>query len=115
MINMLKIKISSLVAESHIIRAAELKCKGENWGHIGEELHKHRVMDVRKELRSAGLAYGYLKGHDYETLECHVKEKHDGGAGKPDWDRIDSIVKKFGGDKYREFKNWNAEIQKKAA
>ncbi len=116
MINMLKVKIASLVAESRIIRASELKCKGDNWSHIADQLRFHRVMDVRKELRSAGLAYGYLKGHAYETLEGKVKEKHEGGSGSPDWDCVDRIVKKFGGSsKHQEFKNWNAEIQKKAA
>ncbi len=47
----LKIKISSLAAEARIIRREEQRWPGDHQIRTG--LHEHRVIDVRREARSA--------------------------------------------------------------
>lgn len=80
----LKIKIKSLADEARTIRNEEKKTSGET--RAG--LHQHRVIDVRREQRSALLAYGFLRGRDYRVMERTSRTK-------PDWKRIEKLVRKY--------------------
>lgn len=81
---MLKIKIKSLAEESKIIRLEEQRNK-----YLRVELHEHRVIDVRRESRASQLAYGYIRGRAYTSIE-------EGACTSPDWSKVASMVTKFG-------------------
>jgi len=85
----LKIKIMSLAAESRIIRREERRWPGPSFTRAG--LREHRIRDVRRESRAAGLAYGYLRGRHYRQLEAKCRDDN-----HPDWDRVVSLVAKYG-------------------
>ena len=74
----LKINIKSLAAESQIIKKAERKYKNEE---IRNNLHLHRVKDVRKEARITQLTLAAVKGTSYEKVERSAKTE-------PDWKKI---------------------------
>jgi hypothetical protein len=70
-------------------------------------LHTHRVLDVRKEARATNLAYGFLQGHAYKDVEKTAYTK-------PPWDRIESMVMRYGEDndvsaRKARFDTWKAE------
>ena len=81
----LKIKIINLGDEGKTIRANELK----TYGLERENLHNHRVNVVRKAARTNLLAYGYLRGKTYKSMEEYCYTKPDIGA-------ILKVVIKFG-------------------
>jgi hypothetical protein len=99
----LKIKIVSLAAEAQLIRSAERKIKAKHvkWrakvasraGTLPPDvffgLKTHRTDVVRQEARCAQLAYGFLRGNVYRTMEatCHRG---------PNWKRVEELVKKYG-------------------
>jgi hypothetical protein len=85
-IKFLKVKIKSLAEEARIIRLEEKRTRGS----LREQLHRHRVWDVRREARSAQLAYGYLRGRTYRQLESSARTE-------PDFARIGKLVSKYGG------------------
>lgn len=98
----LKIKVKSLAEEAKIIRNEERKYKGESPEFQG--LHLHRINDVRKESRSANLAYGFLKGRSYSQIE-HPNSR------RPDWDRVYNLIKKYNttidkDELHNKFKSW---------
>lgn len=96
----LKIKIKSLAAEARIIRLEELRRKG---GDVRTSLHHHRVGVVRREARLALLAYGFLRGREYTTIEPAP-------LSQPDWTRLGNMIDRFAEEKdkgYAErFKLW---------
>lgn len=102
----LKVKIKSLAAEAKIIRHEERKVKswkrepGEDPNPIFFGLQSHRKVDVRSEARTSLLAYGYLRGTKYRTMEakCHPDRKG------PDWKKVAGIVERFGSLKHNEVK-----------
>jgi hypothetical protein len=83
----LKIKIMSLAAEARIIRKEERKWPGPSDARQG--LHRHRVIDVRRECRVANLAYGFLRGRSYRALEAKCYEE-------PNWQRVAELIRKYG-------------------
>jgi hypothetical protein len=83
----LKIKIMSLAAEARTIRKEERKWPGPSDARQG--LHRHRVIDVRRECRVANLAYAFLRGRSYRALEAKCYEE-------PNWQRVAELVRKFG-------------------
>lgn len=83
---MLKIKIKSLVAESRLIKNYENE---KRYGFLRDELHNHRVVDVRKQARSTYIAYGLIRGKKYAVIESRVKTK-------PDWKRVEAMLRKYG-------------------
>jgi hypothetical protein len=106
----LKIKICSMASEAKIIRQMERHQKArarktrergrEGWQEnsdaalsVYEKIHRHRVYDVRKETRCSLLAYGFLRGKSYKSMEQTCKIK-------PNWDRVEQIATKFGGFKH---------------
>jgi hypothetical protein len=113
MLNYLKIKVTSLAAEAKIIRNEERKqlkqarnclrqACGENdryqiWSDrhykIFFGLQQHRKLDVRQESRWSNIAYGFLKGRKYNQIE---KVSHNRNTNPPNWDRIWTLIKKYG-------------------
>ena len=103
-IRFLKIKLKSLAEEQRMIRReeqkclsyarhgkkldAQLRCKNEY-----EQMHYHRTVDVRGEIRLSHLAYAYLREQTYEQVEHN-------GQRWFDYKRVASMVKKYGGAKY---------------
>lgn len=93
----LKIKICSLAAEAVIIRRNENKWKERTVFHdnvkqphpLYFDLHRHRVHEVRPEARAAQIAYGYLRGRSYKSIEAKCHEP-------PNWMRVFLLVAKFG-------------------
>jgi len=118
----LKVKIKSLAEEQKIIRREEFKARRSDiwhwrqhrgdadycprWGDKIEgtnstthslcdaerSLRQHRVHDVRPEIRSAHIAYGLMRGLNYDSIE---KPKE---GNEPNWKRVSKIVKSFGGN-----------------
>ena len=86
----LKIKLKSLAEEQRIIRFEEKKCWAPD---ERDRLHNHRIHDVRPEIRSAHIAYGLLRGKKLDEIETRPKKKP---YREPDWQRIDSLTRKFG-------------------
>ncbi len=100
----LKVKVKSLAAEARIIRHATHKAKrrvrwmkehGDEAEHLEAEevrdtLIRHRCVEVRSEARHSLLAYGFLRGTQYQVMErtCHQG---------PDWERVARLVGSFGG------------------
>lgn len=82
---MLRVKVKCLAAEARMIRREEARSNGL----IREELYVHRTREVRREARSAHLAYGFIRGRRLEQMENTAKSK-------PDWKRIRDLCKKFG-------------------
>lgn len=82
---MLRVKVKSLAEEARIIRREEQR----TYGRLREELHKHRVIDVRREARAANLAYGFIRGRTHEQMEGSRKTE-------PDWEKVRRLCKKYG-------------------
>lgn len=110
MLAYLKIKIASLAAEAVLIRNEENRYRFKTktvyspagtykdvtpramtplqteifWG-----LRNHRKIDVASESRSALIAYGYLRGRSYFSIEAKPRTE-------PDWTRVRELVTKYG-------------------
>lgn len=93
----LKIKIKSLAAEAVIIKREEQRWKAAPFT-VGNDkqthplyfsLRNHRLLKVRAECRSAIIAYGYLRGRAYRSIESKYHEA-------PNWERIAEILRTFG-------------------
>lgn len=69
----LKVKIKSLAAEARIIRREEFLAKKHGNRALLDGLHAHRTFDVRLAARRTLLAYGYLRGRWYGTIESNAK------------------------------------------
>lgn len=73
-----------------IIRFEERKHRGE----VRASLHNHRVHDVRDEQRASLLAYGFLRGRSYSTIETNADVNH--GSYRRALLRAERIAEKFG-------------------
>lgn len=82
----LKVKIKSLAAEARIIRLEEARSKNP---FERMRLSSHRTDDVRREARAAQLAYGFLRGREYNQIESP-------NSSNVDWGRVQKLVEKFG-------------------
>lgn len=88
----LRIKIISLALEAQAIRREERRwiVNGRRDHPIRMGLMEHRKRDVRQEARAAQLAYGFLRGRPYASLEAP--------SSRPaDWGRVVALVAKYGG------------------
>ena len=89
----LKIKIKSLADEARTIRAEEAKATGS----VRANLHSHRVIDVRREQRAALLAYAYLRGRTYRSVEpCPRCDRKPFDRAGPIWERVRDMIVKYG-------------------
>lgn len=68
---LLKIKLKSLAQESRIIRKEELRLRAVKHSALREEIYLHRVHDVRDETRATLLAYAFIRGKTYRSVEAH--------------------------------------------
>lgn len=105
----LKIKIKSLAVEARIIRFEEKRWPGESPERLG--LHEHRTYDVRREARSAQLAYGFLRGRQYKQLENATRKRID-------FRRVSELAYKYGNEKKKDalvdqLKAWAAKEDEK--
>lgn len=96
----LKIKIKSLTEETRIIRREESKqrelrkvfdtTKSQRANKYFWGLRAHRQVDIREEQRATLLAYAYLRGKTYASVEGNAHK------GAPAWDRVRAMVSKYG-------------------
>lgn len=103
----LKIKILSLAAEARIIRHQEVRARNDarritkkrGPGHsdvrneIRQSLYLHRINVVRRECRTANLAYGFLRGTPYIAME---RKAH----SEPDWSGVLKMICRFSNRKH---------------
>lgn len=101
---LLKIKLKSLGAEAAIIRKEEMKAKFSKRPEVmqlREEMHQHRVRDLRAETRATLLAYSYIRGRTYRQIEPRSNVRYAGGPFREQWNervrRVVSMVAKYGG------------------
>lgn len=96
----LKVKVSTLAAEARIIRNLERARKrqrrrttfGKPFFPVDPtllDLQLHRRVVVRKKARASLLAYGFLRGRPYRTMERFAHTA-------PDWARVERMILKFG-------------------
>ena len=106
---MLKIKLKSLAEEARIIRHQEKKMRGKNWGRSSNQFNLHRLLVVRPEARATHLAYGFLRGLEYNQMEATHKTE-------PNWKSVERMVKKYGTlkDELR-FESWKKGVSDKLA
>jgi len=102
----LKIKIVNLADEARTIRAEERKLKprhdGSGYNRAYFDLHDHRVGIVRDAARTNLLAYAFLRGRPYSSVEGPNTRK------SVDWKRVKRTVRRFGGDEAA-FEEWMPE------
>ena len=95
----LKVKVKTLAAEAKIIRKEELKltyhrrnatedAHREEFDMFRNSLVHHRTKTLRTESRSSQVAYGFLNGYSYASIEEKAKSH-------PDWDSVERMVIKF--------------------
>ena len=91
-------KIRYLSEEAKIIRHEERKAPNPRtfWG-----LRRHRVDDVRPEQRASLLAYGFIRGKPYRSIE---PKAHD----RPNVRRVARLATKYGTGRVpdREIEAW---------
>lgn len=92
----LKIKIKNLAEEARMIRFQEKK---NNPGIYTWELRNHRIHDLRREQRATLLAYAFLRGKKYREIEPTAKTE-------PAWDRVRSMVQKYGNRSFNKEKGY---------
>ena len=78
-----------LERKRHKAKLAIIKM-GQKPANIWPELQQHRRNDVRRASRAALLAYAFLRGRDYFSLEAKY---HDGNS--PDWKEIEKNINRF--------------------
>ena len=82
---MLRIKVKSLAAEAAIIRREERRARGQ----LRDELHFHRVGELRRAARDAHVAYALVKDRRYEQIEPTANSE-------PNWAEVERMCKKYG-------------------
>lgn len=79
-------KVKSLAEEARIIRREETLAR-TSWEV--QRLREHRTGIVRRAMREALLAYGFIRGIAYGKMEATASEP-------PDWRNVRSMVVKYG-------------------
>jgi hypothetical protein len=97
----IKVKIKSLAAEAKIIRREESKARTHGNRRLRMGLADHRRGIVRTEARHALLAYGFLRGRPYKSMEAKC---HPGSA--PDFKKVRTSIEKYGCER-----RWDEETQ----
>lgn len=82
---MLRVKLKSLSEESKIIRQEEKR----TFGTMRNQLHIHRVLNVRRAARETHLAYGLIIGRTHDQIE-------NGRKTEPNWDAVTKMIKSYG-------------------
>lgn len=101
----LKVKVKSLAAEARIIQLEERLARARRRRDLVMGLAEHRRVTVRKASRSTHLAYGFLRGRAYHTMERTCRTE-------PDWGAVQKMIEKYGeGDRrvlVQKFADWKA-------
>lgn len=84
----LKVKIASLAAEARIIRKLAAKRRHKD-DPVRLSLNDHRRGVVRDAARASQVAYAFLRGKDYLTVEGTA-------LSSPDWSAVGGMVERFG-------------------
>lgn len=82
----LRVKVKSLAEEARIIRREENLAKTP-WEVLN--LREHRTGIVRRAMREALLAYGFIRGLAYGKMEAKANDP-------PDWKNVRSMVVRYG-------------------
>jgi len=85
-VTQLKVKIKTLASEAGHIRLEETRTHGA----LRCDLADHRRGVVRREARCSLLAYGFLRGRPYLTIEAENTRV------TPSWPKIGKMVERFG-------------------
>jgi len=100
----LKVKVLSLAEEAKIIRRLEKRrlkyARKDKKEHKNSDLNyqiyfglrSHRIFNVRNEARAAHLAYGYLKGLNFQQMEQKTYSNN-----QPNWNRVKKLVDSYTG------------------
>jgi hypothetical protein len=102
---MLRVKLKSLAEEAKIIRREEHRTHGA----LRDELHTHRVLQVRSAARATHLAYGFIKGRTLAQMEPTRRPVPDYIESLL-WADVRKMLKKYG-----PFGMLEPEVMKKAA
>ena len=87
---MLKVKCKTLAQEARIIRRYEQRMKNFKPATVmREEMHNHRVCELRREARSSHLAFGFIRGRTIDQMENKRKSE-------PNVKRVNELLKKYG-------------------
>jgi hypothetical protein len=99
----LRIKLKSLAAEAKIIRLEEARNK-----RLRYELSAHRRGVVRTAARNTLLAYAFLKGRTYKSVEPNAHTP-------PNWKEVERMVRQYGvaGPDFTTNVNWDEYQAKK--
>ena len=84
---MLRVKAKSLADEARIIRREERRAMGR----LREELHLHRVNQLRWAARATFLAYGIVKGRSVDVIEVPGSDR-----SSELWKKVRTMVEKYG-------------------
>ena len=101
----LKIKSKHLAAEARIIKFEERKLKRHKRMAEARRLREHRLDKVRPAARSTHLAYGFLRGRAYRTIEDRRTRT------APNWNEVERMALKYGDTDSRTLKQAFAEWQ----
>lgn len=90
----LRIKILSLAEEARHIRRWEKRLwkaarHHPQAGETAQSLYRHRMDEVGSEARNTLLAFGYLRGRAYKSMEPRR-------YSNPSWASIKAMVEKYG-------------------
>lgn len=80
----LRVKLKSLAAEARIIRREEARNK-----RLRYELSEYRRGVVRAAARNTQLAYAFLKGRTYRSIEAKA-------TTPPNWKEVERMVSQYG-------------------
>lgn len=80
----LRVKLKSLAAEAKIIRLEEARNK-----YLRHELSAHRRGTVRVAARNTLLAYAFLRGRTYKSVEPNAHTP-------PNWKEVERMVRQYG-------------------
>lgn len=81
---------------------------------IRQQFHNARTGASRQRIRAANLAYGFLRGKPFSSMEKGVVDNYPGNSAKrtrwsrPKWDQVYETICAFGGGKdfKKEFDEW---------
>jgi len=102
----LKVKIKSLAAEAKIIRFEERRLRPltDKTRDYFLGLMNHRRGEIRTEARASLLAYGFIRGRTYRSIESKTKEMGR-VAHSQLWAKVNRLVVKYGPAEYRDPKD----------
>jgi hypothetical protein len=105
----LRVRVKELAQEARFIKHEETRIKNRPVRGLVSQmqlrtLQEHRKMEVRPAARQAQLAYAYLKGRPYKSIEYSTKNKIDFETIK----QVARLANKFGNleNSFEDVKIW---------